>query len=300
MGRPPAYDPIAETEYLIRCGLDDAEQDDTLRYTASTYDPGSDRLSIGVGSPGIRIVTFAPLLVLEQWPLNALVHRLLQICEEALEAAVEIEFAVTLPPQPAEQPLRFGFLQVRPMALSSAVVDVPPDMLRVPHALVASETVMGNGIVDFVRDIVYVRPDRFEARHTPTIAQAIAAINRPLVAERTPYVLIGFGRWGSSDPWLGIPVRWPQIAGARVIVEASPTAIPIELSQGSHFFHNLASFGVSYFCVEETGYPIRWDWLAQQEVVSETELVRHVRARAPLHVRVDGRSGRGLILPSER
>jgi hypothetical protein len=159
---------------------------------------------------------------------------------------------------------------------------------------VASPAALGNGRHE-VRDVVYVEPSAFEARTTPAIAGEIEPLNRTLVEAGRPYLLVGFGRWGSTDPWLGIPVRWDQISGARGIVEATLPQMNPEPSQGSHFFHNLSSFSVLYFTVPfETGRAVDWGWLAEQEVVARTEHVRHVRTREPLVLRVDGRSRRGV------
>ncbi len=290
MGRPPAYDPIKETEYLVRANLKDAEADNTLALVASTYDPYSERIAMGTGSKGARVLTFAPLLVLNQLPLNDLIVRLLEVCKAALAAPVEIEFALTL------KPLRCGFLQVRPMVVSDAQVELGEAELSVPDLLLASDTVMGNGLIENIRDVVYVRPDKFDPKFTEEISLELESINKKLVAAGTPYLLIGFGRWGSSDPWLGIPVRWGQISGARVIVEATLPEMDKELSQGSHFFHNLTSFQICYFSVRHTRQPnIDWGWLAAQEEAHEREFVRHVRLAAALQVKVDGRSGRGVI-----
>ncbi|MBP1634688.1 MAG: response regulator receiver protein [Acidobacteria bacterium] len=296
MGRVPSYDPVAETEYLVRCGLEDAEEDETLRYLASTYDARSDRLSMGVGIRGPRALTFSPLLSLEEFPLNDLLRSLLRVCAEALAAPVEIEFAATFPPGPGDGRVQFGFLQVRPMAVSSAVVEI--DLSAVPpgELLLASERVMGNGVVSDVRDVVYVRPERFEARQTPAIAEELARVNRRLADAGRPYLLIGFGRWGSSDPWLGVPVEWSQINGARSIVEATLPAMNVDPSQGSHFFHNLSSFDVSYFTVPFGREPgIDWDGLARRPAEHETPLVRHVRLDEPLLIEVDGRRGVGAV-----
>jgi hypothetical protein len=297
MGKPPAYDPVHEAEYLVQSPVADAEEDGTLRLVASTYDAGSDRLSMGVGVRGPRALTFAPLLVLEEYALNDLLKALLKLCQEALGAPVEIEFAVTFPPEGEDGPATFGFLQVRPMSVSDTVVDIDLPSLDRSRLLLASERVMGNGFVSGVRDVVYVKPDVFDARHTPAIASDIARINVGLVDQGIPYLLIGFGRWGSSDPWLGIPVTWPQIGGARAIVEATLPSMNVDLSQGSHFFHNISSFDVSYFSVPFHGdFPIDWDGLARQPAVTETDFVRHVRLAAPLHIAVDGRQGHGAIL----
>lgn len=297
MGAPPAYDPAAEAEYLVRSPVADAEEDETLRLVASTYDARSDRLSMGVGVAGPRALNFAPLLVLEEFALNDLLRALLHLCQDALGAPVEIEFAATFPPPGSEAAAEFGFLQVRPMSVSDEVVEVDLDVLDRGSVLVASERVMGNGTVTGVRDVVYVKPEAFEAKHTPAIAADLARINLELVERGVPYLLIGFGRWGSSDPWLGIPVTWAQIGGARAIVEATLPAMNVDPSQGSHFFHNIASFNVSYFSVPfDGGFPVDWDGLARADAVADTPFVRHVRLRGALRIAVDGRRGRGAIL----
>jgi len=295
MGKPPAYDPVAETEYLTEGDLSEAEGDGTLRYLASTYDGASDRLVPGTGREGPRVLDFALLLQFREFPLNDLVSSLLALSEEALGTDVEIEFAMTLPSGPQQQP-HLGFLQVRPMVAPEEEVNIEVEELSRPGVIVATESAMGNGAVDTIMDVVYTKPDVFESRHTRTIATEIEALNRQLVDEARPYLLIGFGRWGSSDPWLGIPVTWSQVSGAKAIVEATLEKMNVEPSQGSHFFHNLSSFQISYFTVRHgRGVGIDWEWLATEEAMSEMEFVRHVRLSEPLLVRVDGRSGRGLI-----
>jgi hypothetical protein len=298
MGKPPAYDPVSETEYMVQASLKEADADGALRFVASTFDPGRNRVVPGTGARGPRILDFAPLLVLEEFPLNAIVRALLQASERALSAEVEIEFAATLE-QPLNQVARFrlGFLQVRPMAVSSEVINVTAEDLSAPQVIVASDRVLGNGLETDIHDIVFVRPENFSIMRTPEIAQELADMNRRLVEEHRPYVLIGFGRWGSSHPSLGIPVDWSQISGARAIVEATLPDLNVEMSQGSHFFHNLTSFRAMYFMVRHDGqFPIRWEWLNRHPVVSETELVRHIQLSAPVAVRVDGRTGRGVVV----
>ena len=290
-GPPPAYDPMTETEYLVRPGLAKAESDGTLRYAASTYDPASDRLVPGTGRVGPRVLDFAPLLVHGEIPLAAALRVLLGLCQEALGAPVEIEFALSLPPG---GPRRFGFLQVRPLAVGSERIEVAEEELAAPTAVVASRAALGNGRLT-LSDIVCVDPDAFEAAATRDIAEEIAALNRGLLKEGRPYLLIGFGRWGSSDPWLGIPVRWDQISSARAIVEAALPGMSPEPSQGSHFFHNLSSFEVCYLTVPLGGRDVDWDWLRRQPEHGRTTHVRHVRLTAPLEVAVDGRTGRGVI-----
>lgn len=298
MGRPPEYDPIAETEYLVEAPLGDAEAGDALCYVASTYDPSSDQLYPGTGSKGPRVVDFSPVLILGLLPLNEMLRKLLTKSEEVLGGAVEIEFAMKLDDGPTPRG-RLGFLQVRPMVVPNETVAIADEELNHDSLIAASRRAMGNGIEDELVDFVYVKPETFNAKSTRAIGGEIAQLNRALVAEKSPYILIGFGRWGSSDPWLGIPVQWAQIAGARVIVEATLPQMNVEASQGAHFFHNLSSFRVSYLTVNHQDRPgIDWDWLDAQETVVETDHVRHVRASRPVLVKVDGRSGRGGIWAS--
>ena len=295
MGKPPAYDPVSETEYMVHGNLADAEADEALSLLASTYDPERDRIVPGIGSRGPRILNFAPMLVREEFPLNDLVKALLNASEKTVKAKVEIEFAITLQGRRGDRPrARLGFLQVRSMVVPDQVVDVN---LSDPRAIVASDMVMGNGTADDIQDIVFARPDKFSPMHTPAIAQELELVNRELRDQHRPYLLIGFGRWGSSQSSLGIPVDWSQISGARAIVEATLPEMNVELSQGSHFFHNLSSFRASYFMVQHGRRPgINWDWLNRQPVVRETEFIRHVRPTARLSVRVDGRTAKGVIL----
>ena len=297
MGKPPAYDPVSETEYLVHANLSEAEADGALDLLASTYNSENDRLVPGTSSLGPRILSFAPMLIQERFPINDLVKALLSAAEKSLNAKVEIEFAVTLRPRGEFLSARLGFLQVRSTVVSDEVVDVTPEELMDLRAIVSSNMVIGNGRVNEIRDIVFVRPENFSPMVTPAVAQDLGSVNRELQQEHRPYLLIGFGRWGSSHLSLGIPVDWSQISGARAIVEATLPEMNVELSQGSHFFHNLSSFRASYFMVQHGGrFQINWDWLNRQPVVHETKLIRHVRPEVSLSVRVDGRSRRGVIL----
>jgi hypothetical protein len=302
MGNPPAYDPISETEYMLRATLADAESDDVLHLLASTYDPERDRLIPGIGSRGPRVLNFAPLLVQDQFPLNDVVKTLLSAAEKALDAKVEIEFAITLQGRLGERPrVRLGFLQVRSMAVSDQVVDVTVGDLSDQRAIVASDMVTGNGTADDIQDVVFVRPDNFSPLNTLAIARELESVNGELRDQKRPFLLIGFGRWGSSHSSLGIPVDWSQISGARAIVEATLPEMNVELSQGSHFFHNLSSFRASYFMVQHgRNFGINWDWLNTQPVVNKTGLICHVRPSERLSLRVDGRTGRGVILSHSR
>jgi hypothetical protein len=300
MGEPPAYDPMSEAEYLVKADLAAADYDDTLSRVASTYDARRDRMVPGTGIDGPRAVDFAPLLVHGELPLNGVIRELLSIGERGLDAAIEIEFAATLPRR-GDAGARLGFLQLRPMLVSEDEVEIGDDELARSNLLLASDRVMGNGVVDAIQDIVYVKPERFESRFTPQIALQLERLNRPILDAGRHYLLLGFGRWGSSDPWLGIPVQWGQIAAARVIVESTLSGMDVEPSQGAHFFHNIISFRVCYLCVRhdapagETGRAIDWDWLDALPAAAETDHARHVRIEKPLEIKVDGRSGRGAV-----
>lgn len=293
MGEPPAYDPLKETEYLLLENLSTAEKDGALRYLASTYNPMSGRLSIGMPFQGPRVLTFAQILELKELPLNDLIIALLSVCEKALGAPVEIEFAMTTNPH------RFSFLQVRTMAVLTSQVQLSDEELSGNNVLVASKTALGNGVVDSIQDIVYVRPEGFELKYTHTLVPELAYFNKKLLDSGKPYLLIVLGRLGTTDPWLGIPIRWGQICGAKVIVEATQENVRVELSQGSHYFHNIINLGVKYFLLPfSSPYTINWDWLNQQEIVEETRYVRHVKVEKPLQIKVDGRSSRGVIYVS--
>ena len=304
MGKPHEYDPVRETEYLVRKSLMDAEADGTLRHIVSTYDVVSDRVWPGLSGKGPRIVTFAPVLHLEDIPLNALIKDLLALFEKELGVPVEIEFAMTFSRDgKGEYPYRFGFLQVRPMAISAEEVNISEEEFSGDHVLVASERVLGNGVVRSLRDIVYIDPAGMHSKSVFQIAERLSVLNKKLTEQERPYILIGFGRWGTSDPGAGVPVQWGQISNARVIIEASQEEVYTEMSQGSHFFHNVTSFKVFYFsipyiAVQEGSGKIEWDWLLNQDVVEESGFIRHIRMKKPLTVKVDGRTGRGVIFYS--
>lgn len=296
MGRPPAHDPVAETEYMVKCPLSQADYDNTLRLVASTYDPGSDRLIHGVQADGPRIVTFDPLLKDRLLPINDMLRKLLKLCEGGGGSPVEIEFALE-GYEPGGRS-RLGFLQVRPLVAPGEEVDITPADEEPEGLLLKSGRALGNGETRHITRVLHVIPGSFDPSRTMVIAREIADLNRTLTGEGKPYILIGFGRWGSSDPWLGVGVTWGQISGAKVIVEVSGGRMKVDLSQGSHFFHNLTSFGVSYLSVSEAvDGGIDWDWLRNTgTVIHETPYLRCVELKKPLTVKIDGRKGKGVIL----
>lgn len=296
MGKIPVYNPVKETEYLVKSSLENAESDGTLKFLASTYDSQADIIYPGLTSNGLKLINFAPILQLNQIPLVNLVQRLLDISEKVFNCAAEIEFAMTIHPKTGI-PARLGFLQVKPMLVDKEKIEIENSEMSGTNVLIASDNVLGNGYSKIITDVVFVKPDKFDTKATGKIASEIGQINQNLVLSKRSYLLIGFGRWGTSDPWLGIPINWGQVNGAKVIVEATLPEINVDLSQGMHFFHNLINFRVSYFSVRHTkSFQIDWAWLKKQDKIEETPYVKHVKLKYPLTVKVDGRTGRGVIL----
>lgn len=290
MGGDLQYDPSGETEYMIHQNIRVAEEDGVLQYLTSTYDRESDRLVPGISFRGPRALTFAPLLVLRELPFNNLVNRVLQVCEQSVGSAVEIEFAMTFNPH------RFCLLQVRPMMIPSEEVNLSESELTGENVLAASDIVLGNGKVDDILDIVFTRPEKFDIINTPAVVPELAAINSKLLDQHEPYLLIVFGRLGTTNPTMGIPISWEQVNGAQVIVEATRENVKVELSQGTHYFLNLINLGVKYFSLPlSSPFQVDWKWLAAQSVVEQTDYLTHVELSAPLSVKVDGRKGKGVI-----
>ena len=292
MGRAPAYDPTSEAEYLVSASLAEAEYDDTLGSLASTLEAGTDRLIPGTGRAGARILNFAPVLNLVTIPLNDLLKEAQAACCEAWNSAGEMEFAVEQSSDGSGH--RFALLQVRAMAGMGELDELEEEASMGPP-VVACADALGHGVMRGVRHLVYVRPTQFDRARTRTIAREVGQHNRALVQAGCPYVLVGFGRWGSTDPWLGIPVVWGDVGGACCIVEAPLADWAVDMSQGAHFFHNLTALGVSYFSVGEGAGTVDWNWLNDQEAVFETEHVRTVRLSTEVTVRVDGKTGAGSI-----
>lgn len=283
---------------LQQYGLDTAEKDGVLAGIGSTYSPENDAVFDGISRPGLRLVSFAPILKHGVFPLAPLLGDLLRLCEQGLGGPVELEFAANL--GDARRPHEFALLQVRPLAFArdAAALDVSvPDRSRL---LCESASVLGHGQVLDVRDIVVVDSGRFGAVRSQEIASEIGRLNSALEASSRPYLLIAVGRLGSSEPTLGIPVVWDHIAGARVIVEAGFSDFKVTPSQGSHFFQHLMTFRVGYFTVNpESGEGfVDWQWLAGQPAASARCNVRHLVLTTPIAVRMDGREHRGTILKS--
>jgi CheY-like chemotaxis protein len=285
----------------MRFSLDVAESDGTLDALGSTYSADNDRITDGLGRAGVRVVTFAPVLKYGVFPLAALLDELVKEGEDAFGQPVEIEFAVRLARQPGES-AQFGFLQIRPLVLSRETEELQMGSVEKSRLIAESNKVLGNGRVGNLQDVVVVDAQRFERGQSQEVARQVAYFNARLAGENRPYLLVGVGRWGSIDPWLGIPVEWDEISGARVIVEAGFRDFRITPSQGSHFFQNLSAFQVGYFTVNpDFGEGmVDWEWLAAQSAMEERGCVRHLRFVEPVTVLMNGRSSVGMILKPER
>ncbi|MGD2033619.1 MAG: phosphoenolpyruvate synthase, partial [Bacteroidales bacterium] len=229
-------------------------------------------------------------------PLAGIINDVLDISSRALNHPVEIEFAANLD-TPGSEPKVFNYLQVRPIVthetnLIKKLSDIPEEQI-----IISSDRAMGNGRIDHVKDIIYVRMDNFNKEDNLKIASALEQWNKNLLKENRNYVLIGPGRWGSSDAWLGIPVKWAQISSARVIVEVGLESYKVDPSQGTHFFHNLTSFGVGYFTInDQTGDGwIHTSYLDSLPAENENSFLRHIRFSKPMRIEIDGKKTKGIV-----
>jgi hypothetical protein len=278
-------------------GLPAAEADGALEALASTYSPEDEAVHDGLSRPGPRVVTFAPVLKHGLFPLAEILSTLMEAGERGMGTPVEIEFAVSLRPAPGQK-REFGFVQMRPLALMRETEALEIGEVDPAAVLCRSDRVLGNGRIEGIRDLVVVDFQRFERARSREAAQEVGRLNGLLLSSRVPYALIGVGRWGSRDPWLGIPVTWDQVAAAQVIVEAGLRDLRVTPSQGTHFFQNLTSFDVGYFTVNpETGDGVvDWGWLDAQPAQSQAAHVRHIHLARPILVLMNGKKNEGVIL----
>lgn len=280
---------------LARLPLSQAESDGTLSLAGSVVDADEDRIYDGIGRRGCRVVTFARILKHNLFPLCGILENIFESCRRELGFAVEIEFAADLGDDSREP--EFFFLQMRPLVALRERCDLLLDTIPPEKLLCRSQRVLGNGCIEGLRDIVFVDAANFDRGRSTEVASVVAEINERLMRERRHYVLIGPGRWGSFDPWIGIPVGWHQISWARLIVEVPARDLPIEPSQGTHFFHNMTSAGIGYFSLCDTNDKefVQWDLLRalpRQEIAPG---VWHVRLPHALSVRMDGQAQQGVI-----
>ena len=285
---------------LLKLHVKEAEKDGALNYIASTYDPYDQIIRDGLYPGGRKVITFANILQHDVFPLPRLLQLALKYGQEEMRRPVEIEFAATLSRE-KDKTGTFYLLQIRPIVDNNAVLD--EDLTAIPddRLLLRSNNSLGHGIMNDLYDIVYVKTDHYSASNNQKIAWEIEKLNQQFLDEGRNYVLVGPGRWGSSDTWLGIPVKWPHISAARVIVEAGLTNYRVDPSQGTHFFQNLTSFGVGYFTINAymNDGIYNQDFLNAQTALHETEFLRHVHFERPMTVKMDGKKKQGVVLMPE-
>ncbi len=282
---------------LKQYSLDVAERDRTLHYIGSTYSPDNDTITDGLARSGIRLVSFGPLLRNRTFPLPQILELLCDMGTWGMGTPVEIEFAVNMSVAPA-RPKEFALLQMRPLVVHRETEELNVEDFDPTALICQSDQVLGNGVIEDIRDVVIVDYQLFDRSKSRDVAAEVSNFNARLLAEHRPYLLIGVGRWGSLDPWLGIPVTWEQIAGAKTIVETSFKDIPVTPSQGSHFFQNITAFMVGYFTVDThhgRGY-LDWEWLLGQEPAERKTFTRLIRFDKPLLIKINGQRSKGVIL----
>ena len=281
---------------ILKLKVKEADKDGSLQYIASTYDPYDQIIRDGIYEGGRKIISFCGLLQQGVFPLPELLQMAMTSGRDAMRRPVEIEFACNVN---ADRTGELYLLQIRPIVDSKQEISEDLSTIDGDSCLLRSDMSLGHGVSEDVRDVVYVKtPDNFTAMNNPTIASHIERINRKFLDDGKEYILIGPGRWGSSDPWLGIPVKWPHISAARVIVEEGLPNYRVDPSQGTHFFQNLTSFGVGYFTVNTfKGEGIcRKPLLDAMAAIDETEYIRHVRFEKPLRIMMDGKKQIGVVL----
>jgi DNA-binding NarL/FixJ family response regulator len=301
MSRSDVIPGVRTDANLLHEEVIEAVRDGAAASIASTYDRANDRIVSGVDEGGSPIISFAPLLQGRIMPLPDALSGLLDVCQTGLASPAEMEFAADIVPGLGRRQT-LHVLQLRPMVFEDTDVEIELDESMVPRAVVRSEVALGHGRRETISDLVVVDPRRMDRSQTTEAAASIERINRSLRREGRQSILIGPGRWGSRDSWLGIPVTWPQISTARAIVETDFADLQVEPSLGSHFFHNLTCYGVAFFAVHEQSASgvINWEWFDRQETEHEAldGVVRHLRLENPAQVLVDGSTSRGVILES--
>jgi hypothetical protein len=282
---------------LKRLTLAQAESHGTLNHLASVYDPENDRIDPGITSVGPRIINFANILKYDYVPLARALDLILDVGKEALGSPVEIEYALDLDKADNGKP-SFYLLQIKSMMSGGGEYSFDLDSINQEDLIILAEKSMGNGKVDDITDLIYVKPEKFDKLRTKEIAAEIESYNAGMMKQNSKYVLIGPGRWGTRDPFIGIPVNWSQISHARIIIETSLEDFPLDASLGSHFFHNVTSMNVGYFSIQHNSgtSQIQWDIIEKQEVVRESEFVRHVRFKKPMCIMMDGKKRISVIL----
>jgi len=285
-----------DTAGLARLTIEDAERHGILNHCASVYSAESGTIYPGIDRAGPRVVNFADILKYEYIPLSKSLVEILDIVKEALGTPVEIEFAIDLT-RDSQYKASFYLLQIKPIIGASIDYEINMEEIDRSHILLYTEKSMGNGLINDIRDVIYVDRDTFDKSKTLEIAAEVEAFNRELMKEGRQYILIGPGRWGTRDRWIGIPVTWPQICNAKVIIETSLEEFPLDASSGSHFFHNVTSMNVGYFSIQhrDRNTILDWDLLGRQMTVSKGQFVTRVQFSDTLSVKMDGKKRIAVI-----
>lgn len=284
---------------LVKLSIKDAEKDDSIRYIASTYDPIDQVINEGYYQGGRKIISFGNLLEHDLFPLAETLQKVLRIGQQEMGRAIEIEFAVNII---NKTQAFFYLLQIRPIVHNKEVLTEDLTLIDRTDTILTSVNALGNGVIDDVFDLIYVKSDGFSASNNQFIAYEIEKLNKELTLEDRPYILVGPGRWGSSDPWLGIPVKWPHISNAKLVVESGLDNYRIEPSQGTHFFQNLTSFGVGYFTINsylKNDGVFHEAYLSEFPAQFESKYIRHIRFTEPLMVKINGKKKMGVVLKPE-
>ncbi|HEY9114824.1 MAG TPA: PEP/pyruvate-binding domain-containing protein [Bacteroidales bacterium] len=292
------FDPTPDdSSSLLKLSIREAEKDGSIKAIASTYDLRNNVMNDGYNYDGKKLITFAGILKHNTFPIAAILEEVLKLGEKEMGNPVEIEFVMDLYPNKAGR-YTFNLLQIRPIASRHETVFIERDNIDQEKTIIISDSALGNGIIDNIKDVVYVRPQNFDAAKNEKTVEMIDEINKKFLTGNENYVLIGPGRWGSADPWLGIPVKWPQISAARLIIESGLENYRIDPSQGTHFFQNLTSFGVGYFTInpfmKDGFYDL--EFLDKQPAVFENDTIRHVRFPKPMTIMIDGKRNLGILL----
>ncbi len=288
---------VDDTINLLKLRIKHAENDKALKFVASTYDYHDKIIRDGIYEGGKKFISFSNILRHNSFPLPEILQELLNVGKKEMNSQVEIEFSVNLD-TPSNQPQIFHFLQIRPIVETQEKNIVNVQVCKPEDSIIISEHALGNGIIENIHDIMYVNPENFDPAVTKSIAEILGNLNAKYIAEKKNYILIGPGRWGSSDPWLGIPVKWSQISAARLIVESGLKNFQIDPSQGTHFFQNLTSFHVGYFTINPFNKDGFYDieFLKKQEAVYEDKYVRTIHFKQPLLIKIDGSKKLGIVL----
>ena len=281
---------------LKKLDLNRAEEDGSLYFVGSTYSKQDQVIQDSLAIEGPRVITFANILKYKIFPLPEIINELLLLGLRALGTHVEVEFAVNLCRDSSTKP-EFYILQIRPMVAGGEGLDISINPEDITDSVCFTNHAIGNGSIENIQDIIYLDPEHFDLAQSQYIAQEVEQLNQTFIEEDKHFILIGFGRWGTSDPWLGIPVDWYQVSRAKVLIESHFDNLKIEPSLGSHFFHNLISLRLGYFYIKGRPHAdfINWKWLKSQKPIRKTRFLRHLHFQKSLPIKIEGKSGRGII-----